>query len=228
MTAANPTQWGDRRELLEKHLSYAFSLDVQLELGTPFLSQALAPVCWPPRSAEGEYATHREIKKCQSIGTASYRIPGTGDLIASDGTMPDTPQLRLLHADDNIVLSNRITGSLAGRFVFETDTPSLLGLAYTGVVNFKGWPSDLVSRDAKKSEALEERFGKVEGKAYVASRQEVDSPKYRWLVYNQLIGIARIAPARTKEGALRWVGGKENQDGEGLLLAFNFDFYIGS
>lgn len=215
----DPLPWGNRRQLLPKRVTYAFSMDINLAVEVPFKLDTLAPVCWPPRQAENGV---RDFSKCESQSWNTYRIPGVGEFVTSQGQRPDTPLARLLHADDRIVLSNRITGSLAGRLLFETDTPGLLRMDYTGVVNFKGWKPTPAATDAEAND----HFRDVRGTAFVSARQEIGSPKYRWLVHNQLIGICRIAPA-LKGKALRWVQ-EPNARGLGLLLAFSYDFYVGS
>jgi len=233
-TTFDPLSWGNRRELLAKRMTYAFSLDINVAMEASMAKNGLVPVCWPPgperRMARARSAGGSEVK------SNIYRVANSGEFVTSGGLRPDVPFARLLHADDQIVQSNRITGDLAGRLLFETDTTDLLRMDYTGVINFKGWPTVEEPRAASGAPAAETgspqakaknlNFKNVRGTAFVSSRQEIGSPKYRWLVHNQLIGVGRVEPARQGEQLL-WSRAPKPR-GLGLLLKFSFDFYIGA
>jgi hypothetical protein len=216
MIPATFPNWGERSWLYDKSLQYVMSLDLLYQLpvhpnavvGT---TTRLPMVAVPPR---GE-------------GVSTYRTSGallfrSGDLIERE-----VPSARLLHGQDGLALTEEGAVELEGRLLLEVDTAEPIALGYQGMLTLQGGTMQLATMKTPKCGSSSRKKPKksyedsIPGTAFVATRQEVTVPKYRWLSYNQFVGIGRVKALVPERGE------EELESADPWLISMSFDLYLG-
>jgi len=218
MIPATFPNWGERSWLFDKSLQYVMSLDLLYRLpvhpnavvGT---TTRLPMLAVPP--PEG--------------GITTYRTQGPLLFRANDQIEREVPEARLIRGQDGIALSEEGAVQLEGKLLLEVDTADPIALGYQGVLTLDGGTMQLATMKTPKggieaaasrqSDKSYERF--IGGTAFIATRQEVAVPKYRWLSYNQFIGIGRVK-ALVPQRAL-----EESETTDPWLIGMSFDLYLG-
>jgi len=184
MTRALFVEAGERGRLLPKELTYVFSFDFELRLESP------APK--PPGPLVLLDPSNREI----------FHVTDRKHVTTADGATHEVPKAKLKRAQDFLPATGGVA-AIGGRLLFETDTKKPLVMNYSGILNVPCGTSRFCDRDASHKAAT----------AFVHSRQDFMGAKYRWLVWNQLIGVGEVRAIRR---------------GAKLDFAFAYDFYVAS
>lgn len=191
MTAAFPI-WGERSWLFDKSLQYVVSLDLVYELASPnsvvSTTTRLPMLAVPPIPPE----------------VSTYRIRGANYFKGIDQTEREVPEARVISGNDSISLDDDGAVSLDGRVLLETEASDPISLSYTGVMTLEGGTLQLAG-EPKRS---------INGTAFISSRQEVAVTKYRWLSFNQLIGVGRVEAQPPGDGRTSW------------RIAMSFDLHL--
>jgi hypothetical protein len=196
MTTVTPPHWGERSHLYDKSLDYVFSLDLTYKVVT-----AIGPQTAPSRTNRVPmYADPVDVGQ-----VSTYRVLPGAQYDSTENVKRDVPHGRVSSARDWLTLTEDGAVPLDGRVLIDTESPEPLVLAYTGVLNIGGGTAQMI--DGRDD---------LNGTAFIASQQEVSIPRYKWLVYNQLIGIGRAVALAPKGVNGRW------------HLKLGFDFYLGS
>jgi len=208
--------WGERSWLHDKSLQYVMSLDLLYRLPIPpeavaGTSTRLPLVAVPP---DGEPVT-------------TYRTVGPMLFKSNDNIEREVPQARVVHGVDSLELKEEGAVDLNGRLRLEIDTVEAISIAYTGKLELDGGTLQLASPDPPAARpsppsAAERRSHqgtqsydrRILGSAFISTRQEVAIPRYRWLTYNQLVGVGRAAALVPL-------------DPDPWLLTLTFDLYLG-
>jgi hypothetical protein len=196
MTTVTPPHWGERSYLYDKSLDYVFSLDVTYRVVT-----AIDPHSAPSRT--NRIPMHAKPPDIGQVST--YRVLPGAQYDSTENIKRDVPHGRVSSARDWLTLTEDGAVPLDGRVLIDTESPEPLVLAYTGTLNIAGGTARMI-------EGKEE----LSGTAFIASQQEVSIPRYKWLVFNQLIGIGRAVASPPTGVNGRW------------HLKLGFDFYLGS
>jgi hypothetical protein len=220
MIPATFPNWGERSWLFDKSLQYIMSLDLLYELPihpdavvgtTTRLPMLAVPPPGPDRDLADKWAT-------------TYRTSGPPLFRGVDNIEREVPEARLVRGQDGLTLREEGGVELDGHLLLEVDTTEPIVLSYKGVLTLSGGTMQLarprVPTKPKSQLASAARDGTTEsyigGTAFVATRQEVSIPKYRWLSFNQFIGIGRVkafAPL--------------HDDVDPWLISMSFDLYLG-
>jgi hypothetical protein len=186
-------RWGERTYFLDKRLSYVFSLDLHL--------------CMPLQSA-GPVGKKLRLRiegldDGEENTSSTYHVLDDDLVTCSDGSAHEVLLARAVQVDDWILLGPDSIGDLDGRLLLESHDGAKIDVHYTGVMKLAGPAAELANpRRGEK---------KMEGTAFIATRYETSSPKYRWLTQGQLIGFGRVKAGPVVESASR--------------LDFKFDLY---
>lgn len=160
MTRHAFAQNGERNQLLPKALTYVFSLDFTMDMG----------------SLEDRPPAALVLKPDPKSPPKVFHVTDQQFVTLADGSVRDVPSARLTQAYDVLPLTTD-TAVLNGRLVFETDTPARMAMSYSGVL------------DAPGGTWLWCRGKQGPAQVFVHSQQDYSGAKYRWLVQNQLIGV---------------------------------------
>lgn len=194
MTTVTPPHWGERSYLYDKSLDYVFSLEIVYKLVTD------PKFTTPPN----RIPLHAEPPDVNQVST--FRVLPADQFDSLENVKRDVPRGRVSSARDWLTLTEEGAVPLDGRVLIDTEAPEPIAMAYTGVLNLSGGTAQLARVNQE-----------VKGTAFIASQQEVSNPRYKWLVYNQLIGIGRaVATPPLVLGSGRW------------HLRLRFDLYLGS
>jgi hypothetical protein len=196
MTTVTPPHWGERSYLYDKSLDYVFSLDI--------LYKVLADIDPGTAPARGNrIPMHADATDVSRVST--YRVLPGGQYDSQESVKRDIPRGRVASARDWLTLTEEGGVPLDGRVLIDTEAPEPLVMAYTGVLNIAGGTAQM----ANVTRALT-------GTVFIASQQEVSIPRYKWLVYSQLIGIGRAVAEPPAPPHGRW------------HIKLSFDLYLGS
>jgi uncharacterized protein DUF3237 len=208
--------WGERSWLHDKSLQYVMSMDLLYRLpvspdAVAGTSMRLPLVAVPP---DGE-----PVSTYRTVGPMLFR--------GIDSIEREVPQARVIHGMDSLELKEEGAVDLDGRLRLEIDTVDAISISYTGKLELRGGTLQLASpnpagarpalpsggrpRSPKAPESYDER---IVGTAFISTRQEVAIPRYRWLTYNQLVGVGRAAALVPL-------------DPDPWLITLTFDLYLG-
>jgi len=204
--------WGERSWLHDKSLQYVFTLDLLYR----------APVS--PQAAVGS-TTRLPLVAVPPQGKqlSTYRVIGPPLFRGTDNIEREVPEARVISGGDSLVLLEEGVSPLEGHLLLEVGTLDPLVISYSGVLDLAGGtaqmaaplapnigpPGPPVSRPVSYDQSQN-----IGGRAFIATRQEVGIPRYRWLIYNQLVGVGRVQ-ALVPTGSDPW------------LLQLSFDLYLG-
>jgi hypothetical protein len=204
MTTVTPPHWGERSYLYDKSLGYVFSLDIDYELADVPAELLSAPHSIPLQNVPPG-----------PDQVSTYRVLPSDHYDSVENIKRDVPRGRISLARDSLSITAEGAVPLDGRVLIDTEARDPIIMTYTGVLSLSGGTAELVTaRD------------KIRGTAFIASQQEVSVPRYKWLVYNQLIGIGRALalPPGQDNGSAR----REKWDAGKWHLQLSFDLYLGS
>jgi hypothetical protein len=205
--------WGERSWLHDKSLQYVMSMDLLYRLAmspeaVAGTSTRLPLVAVPP---DGDAVT-------------TYRTVGPMLFKGTDNIEREVPQARVVQGVDSLELKEEGAVDLNGRLRLEIDTVDAISISYSGKLELRGGSLQLAAvrppgaRPALRSpgppKAPESYDQRIMGTAFIATRQEVAIPRYRWLIYNQLIGVGRAAALVPLEP-------------DPWLLTLSLDLYLG-
>lgn len=176
-THAPSLHWGERTDLLHKHVGYVFSLDLNYVFE---LTSAIGPGSRIPieaQSPDGEMSTFHVLDE-NLVNTV-------------DGVVRDVPKARVVRGTDWMTVGDTGVISLDGRLLLESDAGAAILTQYNGVLRIPG----LMAR-FRKAFAGRAPVPAMEGSAYVATRYESSQTKFRWLVQNQLVGFGHATMQR--------------------------------
>lgn len=182
--------WGPRDQLYRNSFDYMFSLDAEFEMCVHPGSSIKVPV--------------RALKSQHDWNT--FHVLGREFVRTPTGIQTEVPLARLVYGSLGVAIEDRATTSVNGSMLFETDTPDRLSMRYRGVLNLRGGTIALSSKP-------QQGIAGPEGTIFIASRQDIANPKYRWMVINQLVGIGRV---KTRGDKGNWI------------LTIDYDLYIAS
>jgi hypothetical protein len=211
MTTVTPPHWGERSYLYDKSLDYVFSLDIAYKVVANISEEPpAAPGGGEPhaRPWNARIPMHADATDIHEVST--YRVLPGGQYDSQEHVKRDVPLGRVASARDWLTLSDDGAVPLDGRVLIDTEAPEPLVMAYTGVLNMSGGTAQMTDPKISASKTP------LTGTAFIASQQEVSVPRYKWLVYSQLIGIGRVVAKQPNGANGRW------------HLLLSFDFYLGS
>ncbi len=204
MIPATFPNWGERSWLYDKSLQYVMSLDLLYRASVPPATVAGTSTRLPLEAIPPDPRDPRVATTYCTSGPLLFR--------GNDRIEREVPEARLVRGHDGIALTQEGAVELDGRLLLEVDSTEPIALAYQGTLTLEGGSMRLMT---EKPDARHRCYEKaIHGTAFVATRQEVAVPKYRWLSYNQFVGIGR-AKALIPQGDAPW------------LLTLSFDLYLG-
>ena len=160
--------WSDRWTRADKHLEYAFSLDVSY------------------RVLVADYARIRlRLSAIESPARSTYHVLDDLQTRGADGALHDVPCVRVIGGDDWMDLGEAGMGVVNGVLTLQTETRGAepIRLEYRGVAHLPRGFERLLD-EGKPSQ--------VPGTACIATRQECTHPKYRWLADQPLFGFGQV------------------------------------
>jgi hypothetical protein len=194
--------WGERTDLLHKHVGYVFSLDLNYTFD---LTGEIGPGSRIPIEAQapdGEMSTFHVLDE-NLVNTV-------------DGVVRDVPRARVVRGTDWMTVGDTGVISLDGRLLLESDAGAAILTQYNGVLRIPGLMARF--RDAiARAAAGRAPAPAMEGSAYVATRYESSQTKFRWLVQNQLVGFGHAT--------MQKLGDDDTPRTSRWTLALSFDLY---
>lgn len=171
------TPWGDRWSLLDKRLSYVFSLSIDLQLD--------------------DWDGHDRRLRLSAADTATDAGPSLFHVFderispTADGSLHELPSAYLASAQQWLDVRPSGDASLHGRLVFETELGDPLTIECRGVAAVRG-------SFGRTLERIQVPGTSARGTSFIATRHECCHPKYRWLVLQQLIGFGELTLSPTE------------------------------
>jgi hypothetical protein len=174
-------EWRERTFFLEKQTRYVFSLELYLafdrECSSLFSCDLRVRAQLPTRgdreaAAEAIPRTGQIPLQRDAAGAHTYHVLNEELTTTVDGAVHELPLMRLLDLQDWITLRGDGLLELDGRALLETDDQATISMLYDGVVR------------------LDPETGTA-GRVHLATRYEVDRPRYRWLTQSQLVGFGQ-------------------------------------
>jgi hypothetical protein len=184
------TDWRERTAFLPKQTRYVFSLDLRLAFDQTSLSGLGPDVrvrAGTPRAEDLAAALAGRSQASPGRGTEpehlavadTYHVLNEELTTTVDGAVHELPLAQVVDVQDWLTVEESGVVGLSGRARLLTDDWASISMLYGGVVRlgFAGARSLISER------------GEARGGAQVATRYEVDRPRYRWLSQAQLVGF---------------------------------------
>jgi hypothetical protein len=203
--------WGERSWLYDKSLQYLMSLDLLYKL---------------PVSPESVAGTNARLPMVavppDGAAVSTYRAVGALLFKGVDKIEREVPEARLIHGTDSLQLRDEGAVELDGHLLLEVDTAEPLAISYSGMLELSGGTLQLASARSfgpppppgPPGPPPKSYQRRIRGKSFIATRQEVAIPRYRWLIYNQFVGVGRVE-------ALAPIGD------DPWLITMSYDLYLG-